>query len=205
MPEHTLTVGAVLLGVIPLIAWDAVATLRDGFDSAFWARPLGQKLNQIEAHPKTWERIGIVWIAFNLITAAGFTAFAFQLAATGEGVWAGLGLGAYLLSAIAFLPGVVLMVATVRTGADTGTSETWVLPAWRSTWWLERSFIIGANLAYVAWGVGILRSGFPADWAGWVAIATGALVAAWASTREYFFQHMTLITPIAIGVALVLY
>jgi hypothetical protein len=70
---------------------------------------------------------------------------------------------------------------------------------------LERAFVIGANLAYMACGIGIVTSGFPAPWAGWIAIASGALIAACASLREYFFQHMVLITPIILGIALILY
>lgn len=53
--------------------------------------------------------------------------------------------------------------------------------------------------------MGILGSGFPADWAGWVAIVSGGFIAAWAALRDYFYQHMVLITPIALGIALVLY
>ena len=67
------------------------------------------------------------------------------------------------------------------------------------------SIVVAANAAYVAWGVAILRSGFPADWVGWVAIVTGVLIALWASLTDDWFQHLTLITPIALAIALLLY
>ncbi len=57
----------------------------------------------------------------------------------------------------------------------------------------------------MAWGVAIVRSGFPSDWVGWVAVVSGGLIAAWASLSDYWFQHMTLLTPIAVGIALLLY
>ncbi len=55
----------------------------------------------------------------------------------------------------------------------------------------------------MSWGVAIIRGDFPAEWAGWVAIISGALIAAWTALTDYWFQHMTLLGPLAIGVALV--
>lgn len=209
MPEGTFIVGFVLLAVIPFVAWDGVSALRAGFDNAFWARPFDVKMDHIPDERAAWRRLGIVWIPINMLLTGGLTAFVFQLAEAGETVWGALGLGVFLLGALAFPPAVLLMVATVdhaaRERRDEGSTPTWVHPAWLSAWWSERAFVVGANLAYVAWGVGIVASGFPATWAGWVAIVSGALIAAWASLRDYFFQHMVLITPIALGLALILY
>lgn len=208
MPDDTVIVGIVLLAVVPFVAADAVSGLRAGFDNAFWAQPLDAKLERIPGSRDAWQRLGIVWIFIGVLLAGGLTAFTFQLAGEGETAWAAIGLGAFLPAALAFGPAAALMVATVAEAADrraeTGRTPAWVQPAWRSTWWLERTFVIGANLAYVAWGVGIVRTGFPAEWAGWVAIVSGALIAAWASLRESFFQHMVLLTPIVLGVALLL-
>ena len=64
--------------------------------------------------------------------------------------------------------------------------------------------VVAANLAYVAWGVAMVDSGFPAEWAGWVAFISGLLLAVWASLQDNYFQHMTLITPLVVGVALLL-
>lgn len=200
-------VGVTLLGVIPFVVWDAVSSLRAGFDSAFWALPLDAKLGRIPDRRGAWQGLGIVWIFINVLLAAGFTAFTVQLAGAGEPVWAALGLGAFLVGAIAFPIGVLFMVTTIaEASAEHGEGVPgWAQAVWRSSWWLERTFVITANLAYVAWGIGMVSSGFPATWAGWVAIATGALIAAWASLREYFFQHMVLVTPIVLGVALLLH
>ena len=207
--EHTLTVGIVLLTVVPLVAIDAVSTLRAGFNNAFWEKPLEEKLHLIAARHAAWRRLGIVWIFVLGAVASGLTAFTFQMAAAGEGVWAALGLGAFLTGAASFLAGAMPMITTVAAGAlerqRTGSAPPWMQPAWDAGGWLERGFIITANLGYVAIGVAILRSGFPADWAGWVAVISGTVLAAWAALREDWFQHMTLVTPLVVGVALLLY
>lgn len=208
MSEDSVIAGLALVAVVPFVAWDAVGSLRAGFDNAFWARPLEGKMERIDRQRPAWHRLGIVWLYINVLLAAGLTAFTFQLAAHGEEVWAALGLGAFLLGAAVFLSGAVLMVTTIGHAAgerdEDGSVPPWAFPVWQSTWWSERFFVIGANLAYVAWGIGIVAGGFPATWAGWVAIASGALIAAWASLREYFFQHMVLVTPLVLGVALIL-
>lgn len=205
MDDATL-VGVVLLGVIPFVVWDGISSVRAGFDNAFWMRPLEEKMTAIVAVRDAWHRIGIVWIFVSGLLAAGFTAFSFQLVSAGEPVLAALGLGAFLLTAIGFTWAALLMVSTISRAAEvhaeSGDVPPWALPAWTSTWWIERAFIIGANLAYIAWGAAIVSSGYPATWAGWVAIVSGAVLVAWVSLREYFFQHLVLITPIAIGMAL---
>lgn len=209
MVENTVIVGVVLLAVIPFVAWDAVSSLRAGFDNAFWARSLDDKMDYIPERRAAWHRLGTVWIFIGLLLSAGFMAFTFQLAGEGEPVWAAIGFGAFLPVVVALFLGATLMVTTIAAAAEdrrkTGSIPGWAHPVWRTAWWLERAFVIGANLAYVAWGIAIVATGFPAVWAGWVAIISGALIAAWASLRDYFFQHMALLAPIVIGIALLLY
>ena len=62
------------------------------------------------------------------------------------------------------------------------------------------------GIGYIAWGAAILDSGFPADWAGSVAVVLGgasvaavALVPARATIPE-----VPLVLPIVLGIALVL-
>jgi hypothetical protein len=202
--DDSFIIGCVLLAVIPLVVWDGIGTKRAGFDGAFWARPLGDKMPLITARRRVWDRLSLIWVPINLLLTAGLTAFAFQLAATGEGVWGALGLGAFIPVTAAFISVALLMAATIGRAAAEGSVPAWAEPAWQASGWVERAFVIGANVAYVAMGVGVVSSGYPAEWAGWVAIASGALIAAWASLRDYFFQHMVLVTPIALGVALLL-
>jgi hypothetical protein len=204
--DDSLIIGCVLLAVVPLIVWDGTSAMRAGFDNAFWAKPLPDKLGQVAARRRQWNRLAIVWIPATLLVTAGLTAFAFQLTAAGEGVWAGLGLGALIPIAAIFVLTALLIATTVGHAAEASTSEVpaWVGPVWLASWWVERSLVIAANVAYVALGVGIVSSGYPAEWAGWVAIVSGALLALWASLRDYLFQHLILITPLALGVALIL-
>jgi hypothetical protein len=209
MAEDTALVGFVLLGVVPFVVWDAVSTLRAGFDNAFWAQPLEAKMGRIAEQRDAWQRLGVAWIYIGVLLAAGFAAFSTQLSGAGESAWAAIGFGSFMLTAAAFVTSVALMVATIASASDAMVDgdavPAWAMPAWTATWWLERTFVIGANVAYVAWGIGIVASGFPATWVGWVAIITGGAIAIWASLREYFFQHMVLITPVVLGVALVIY
>ena len=202
--DDSLTIGLVLVAVVPLVIWDGVGGMRAGFDNAFWARPLAEKMPLIAARRRVWDRLSLIWVPINLLLTAGLTAFAFQLATTEDGVWGALGLGAFLPLAAAFIATVLLMATTIGKAAEEGSMPAWAAPIWQASGWIERAFVIGANLAYVAIGVGIVSSGYPAEWAGWVAIASGALIAAWASLRDYFFQHMVLVTPLVLGVALLL-
>lgn len=209
MAEDTVLVGVVLLGVVPFVVWDAVSSVRAGFDNSFWAQPLEGKMGRIAEQRGAWQRLGSTWMYICVLLAAGFAAFTFQLGGAGETTWAGIGFGTFILTATGFVTAVALMVATIGHASDaTGDGDTlpaWAMPAWTASWWLERAFVIGANLAYVAWGIGIVASGFPATWVGWVAIVSGVLIAVWSAVREYFFQHMVLITPIALGIALLIY
>ena len=203
MSDTSIT-GLVLLAVVPLVVWDGVSGMRAGFDNAFWARPLPEKLPLVAAQRKVWDRLSLIWLPITALLAAGLTGFTFQLAATDDGVWGVLGLGVFLPVATVFMAIVPLMATTIGRAAADGTVPAWAEPVWQASGWVERAFVIGANLAYVAMGFGIVASGYPAEWAGWVAIVSGALLAAWASLRDYFFQHMTLVTPVALGVALLL-
>lgn len=208
MPEHTTLVGYVLLAVVPLIVWDAVGSLRAGFDSAFWALSLEEKLPRIAERSAAWRRLGTIWVFVIALLASGFTAFAAQLGMAGEPELAALGLGAFVTGAVAFLFVVLPMVMAVdqvaQTRDDGDEVPGWARAVWDSSWRFERFFVVTANLAYVVWGLAIIDSGFPASWVGWVAGGSGLLIAGWASVRDYFFQHMTLITPIVVGIALIL-
>ena len=204
MPSDAVITGWVLLAVLPLVVWDGVGGMRAGFDNAFWAKPLSDKLPLIAEQRRVWDRLSLIWLPITALLVAGLTAFAFQLSATGDGVWGVLGLGVFIPVATVFMATIPLMATTIGRAAADGSVPAWAEPVWQASGWLERAFVVGANLAYVSMGVGIVASGYPAEWAGWVAIVSGALLAVWASLRDYFFQHMTLVTPLALGVALLL-
>jgi hypothetical protein len=201
-------VGIVLLGVVPLVVWDAANSLRGGFDNDFFARPVGEKLPHVAEHTSAWLRLGTAWIPITVLLVAGFAAFALQIAEAGEPVLAALGFGTFMVGALAFIVAVVPATHAVAAAAEvhkeTGGIPSWLGPLWAASGIAERTFVVSANLAYVAWGIAMVDTGFPAEWAGWTAFITGLLLASWASLQDYHFQHMTLITPIAVGVALVL-
>jgi hypothetical protein len=207
MPEDTVLVGIVLLAVVPIVAWDAWNSLRGGFDNDFFARPLEEKLPQVAENPSAWLRLGTSWIPITVLLVAGFAAFSVQLAEAGEPVLAALGFGSFLVGALAFVVAIVpatnAVAAAAKAHDERGAVPPWLLPLWAASGVAERTFVVSANLAYVAWGVAMVDSAFPTEWAGWTVFITGLLLAAWASLQDYFFQHMTLIGPIVIGVALI--
>lgn len=209
MAEYTVLTGLVFLGVIPVVVWESMGLVRAGFDNAFWDSALEEKLPRIAEHRTAWQRQGIAWVVIAALLGAGFVSLTFQLATEGETGWAAVALGGFLVTAAAFAAAIVLMVVTIATAADihreTGTLPPWAMPSWTSSWLVERVFLVVANLAYVAWGVGIVGSGFPATWVGWFALVTGALVAGWVSLSEKFFPHLVLVVPIALGIALVIH
>ena len=171
--------GLVLLAVVPLVVWDGVSGMRAGFDNAFWAKPLREKLPLIAAERRVWDRLSLNWLPITALLVAGLTAFAFQLAATEDGVWGILGLGAFVPLATMFMATVPIMAATIGRAAVDGSVPAWAEPVWRMSGWVERAFVIGANVAYVSIGIGIVASGYPAEWVGWVAIGSGGLLAVW--------------------------
>jgi len=188
--DDSLIIGCVLLSVVPLVVVDAVGGMRAGFDNAFWARPLAGKLPLIAERRRAWDRLSLIWVPINLLLMAGLTAFAFQMASTEDGVWVALGIGVFIPVATAFIATIGLMAATIGRAAQGGSLPAWAEPVWQASWWIERAFVVGGNVAHVAIGIGIVASGHPAEWVGWVAIGSGALIAAWASLRDYFFPAL---------------
>ncbi len=200
--------GILLLLIVPLFAAESVGYTRGGYNSRFWALPLDEKLDHVAAHPREWLWIGAMWIPMLAVATAGLTAFSLLLAQAGQGTLAGIGMGAFLLGALAWLTGVILQVALVSRAAtvrrDTGTTPGWLQPFWSAGLWFEGGFILLSNLAYVAWGVAMVQSGFPAEWAGWASIALASLIVVSVLAARQGFPHLGLFVTAVLGVALVI-
>lgn len=196
--------GLTLLALVPLLVVDGIVEARGGMGGEFWRRPIDGKLDHIVGHRREWWVMGAMWIGILAAAMGGTTAL---VAAVGDG-WAWVGLGALAISAACWLIGVVLQTAggavAATQRAEQGVTPDWVHPLWSAAWMCELSWVVVANLAYVAIGVGVLREGAPGAWAGWAAILGGGLfVAAVAATRRAFPQ-LALLVPIALGVAALL-
>ena len=202
--------GIALLLVLPLGAAAAVALALGGYGAGFWYGRRDRKLDHIAAHRRAWLWMHGAWVATLAAATAGFAAFAALLARAGQEALAGVGLGLVLLGVLGWLVGVLLQVAAGDVAAQArrarGATPDWLEPLWAAVGWAEVAYIVCTGIGYVAWGAAILDSGFPADWAGSVAVVLGgasvaavALVPARATIPE-----VPLVVPIVLGIALVL-
>ena len=178
-PTDARLAGFILLLLVPLLVADGEIEARGRFTGAFWASERGRKLEHIAEYPRHWVWIGTGLILMLVAGTAGLSAFSVLLGQAGEGIPAAVALGSFLLGAFGFVAGIFLqfgpseMAARVR--RDTGATPGWLEPMWTAASWAETTYIILASLAYVVWGVGMVKSGFPSAWAGWASMAIGGL------------------------------
>lgn len=205
----TTTIGILLLLIVPLLFVEFPAYTRGRYTTQFWNLDLDGKLDHIGAQPEYWTRMGAAWLPLLTFVSAGMTGFAFQLAARDTGVVAFAALGGFLIGTFAWLIGVIIQTIAMRTAAqirrETGTTPDWLAAAWTSAWWSELTFVVSANVAFIAWGIIMLDTGFPATWMGWTAIILGALAIAMVVFAREAFPQLGVVVPVVLGVALVLY
>lgn len=205
----TVIVGIVLLLIVPFLFVEAPAYFRGGYTTEFWNLPRDEKLDHIAKQPAYWTRMGLAWMPILMLAVAGMTAFSHQLAASGSATLSYLALGAFLLGSFAWLGGVLVQTSSVRHAArmraSSGSTPVWLQPGWDLAWWSELTYVSAANLAFVAWGAGMLDTGFPADWMGWTAIVLGVLALLMVAVTREAFPQLGVFVPIVLGVALVLY
>ena len=200
--------GIVLLLLVPLLAADAVLTAQGRFMGEFWASERDSKLDHIAGHPREWARMGPVWVAMLAVATAGVSAVGVLLGRSGEGILAAIALGL-------FFPGVVSMLATVfvlygpvavaaQARRDAGATPGWLEPMWAGANRAEVSYIVLTGLAYMVFGIAMMRSVLPATWAAWAAVAIGALsvVGVVVAPARVGFPQLPLVVPILVGFAL---
>jgi len=73
---------------------------------------------------------------------------------------------------------------------------------WAIGWMCELSWVIVANLAFIAVGIAILQGNVVSAWAGWTAAAMGSTITAAVVITRYAFPQLGLLYPIVLGVAL---
>ena len=203
--------GATLLLVVPsLVATGAVAA-RGGYASpAFWRSERDRQLDHLSEHVAGWRWMYAGWVAILAAAAGGLTAFALLLARAGEDALAGIGLGLFLIGALAWLQGVFLQagpaVVAARIRRETGMTPGWLEPLWAAVGWAEPAYVVLTSAAYVVWGTAILESSFPASWAGWASAVVGGLSLAGMAVAQdrVTIPELPLLVPVLLGVALVL-
>ena len=205
----TVVAGIALLLIVPFLLLEFPAYRRGGYSGAFWRKPLEEKLDHIATQPAYWTRMGVMWLPILVLAVAGMTAFSFQLASKGAAAWSFLALGAFITGSFAWLNGSLIQTTVVRVAArvkaDTGSTPDWLDAGWTMAWWSELTYVSATNLAFVAWGIGILDTGYPANWMGWAAIALGVIAILMIGLAREAFPHLGVIVPIVLGIALVTY
>lgn len=205
----TVTVGIVLLLILPLLFVEAPAYFRGGYTTDFWNLPLDDKLDHIAQQPVYWTRMGVTWLPILVLAISGTTAFTYQLASSGAPTAAWLGLGAFVVGSLVWMAGVLVQTTWVRRAAEiraaTGTTPDWLQPGWDLAWWSELTHVTAANAAFIVWGIGMLDTGFPAEWMGWTAIVLGVIALLMVAFAREAFPQLGVIVPIVLGVALLLY
>ena len=200
--------GIVFLLLVPLLAADGVVSARGRFMGAFWASERDSKLDHLAGHRREWAAMGLIWVAMLAVVTAGVSTLGVLLGRSGEGILAAIGLGL-------FVPGVVSMLATVfvlfgsvgvaaRVRRDAGATPGWLEPMWTAANWAEVSYIVLTGLAYIVFGIAIMRSVLPATWAAWASVVIGALSVTGmiVAPARVGVPQLPLVVPILFGFAL---
>lgn len=201
--------GAVLLLLVPLLAADGVISARGRFMGAFWASERDSKLEHIAGHRRQWAAMGAAWVAMLAVAAAGIGAFGVLLARSGEAILASAALGLFFLGVVSMLAAASTLFASVGVAAQArrhaGTTPGWLEPMWTAANWSEAVYIVLTGLAYVVFGIGMFRAGFPASWAAWASVAIGvvSVVGMIAMPARFGFPQLPLVVPVLLGFALI--
>jgi hypothetical protein len=195
-----------LVSGIGLVAVEAVGYIRGGYDSAFWKLPLDDKLDHVAEHRWEWWWVSIWELVGLFLMTGGIAGLTHLLAEAGESILAFVALGGYLVALFAWVFGLITQAATVSQAAhqriETGTTPSWIHPLWQAGYFAEGAWVLGTNLAYAVIGVAILQTGLVAVWAGWVALALGALIVVAVLITRAGFPQLGILLPAVIGVAL---
>ena len=199
-------VGILLLSGFALIAVESIGYVRGGYDSAFWRLPLDEKLDHVAENRREWWWISI-WSLVSLFTlSGGVFGLTSLLVVGGEPVLANVALGGFVISALSWVLGVTLQAAPVSEAsqrrAERGVTSEWIHPFWNASFLLEIVWIVGSNIAFSLLGVAILQTGVVAEWAGWVALIAGAVIAVVVLVIREGFPQLGFLIPALIGVTL---
>lgn len=202
-----LLVGILLVLPLALLVVEVPAYYRGGYDSAFWALPIDEKLDHIAGHARYWWWLSILGLVGIIALIAGVTGLAGLIVDSGQTVISFVALGVFVPSAMAWIFGSIVQTGAMPQAAKqrTASGETppWVHPLWSAAWTAEITYIVGANIAYAIFGYALLDFGI-AEWVGWVAIVGGLLTALAVVVLRNGFPQLAILLPGLIGVALIL-
>lgn len=201
-------VGILLLSGLALLAFESVGYLRGGYDASFWRLSLDEKLEHVAEHDREWWWIS-VWSLIGLFTVSGGVFGLTQLLADGgEPVVARVALGGYVVAVLSWVFGVTFQAAAVSEASkqrrESGVTPAWLHPLWNAAFLSEVVWIVGSNISYSLIGLVILQTGVVGDWAGWLALMGGALIAVVVLIARAGFPQLGILIPAVLGIALLI-
>jgi hypothetical protein len=171
--------------------------------SRIWGAPLEERLALIGQHRRAWQVANLCIGGAAVLLVLGFTALARPLEQTGAGVVVPLSLAVLLLGATLWLASVAFRVTAMTAAAGSGPPPGLAaVSAWAGGLFLAWSAL--GNAAVVGFGVAVVKTGYPAAWCRWAAIALGALMLAQLLATGDALPALYHIGPALIGVALLL-
>jgi hypothetical protein len=187
--------------------WLLVASFASWFSAAalpsrVWTAPLADRLALIAKRRRRWQTVNISIAAATLLLVLGFAAMAEPLEQAGAGALVPISLAALLLGAPLWLASLVFRVTAMADSSEELPAGFTVASSWAGGLFVAWSAI--GNGAVVGFGAAVVRSGYPAAWCGWAAIALGALLLAQLLATGDALPAMYHIGPALIGVALIL-
>jgi hypothetical protein len=179
------------------VLWFPAAAL----PSRVWAAPAAERLALIAQRRRTWQAVNLCIAGAAVVLVLGFTALAEPLRRAGAGALVPLSLIVLLLGAALWLATLTFRVTAMAAVAGTEPPAGFaVLSAWAGGLFLAWSVL--ANAAVVGFGAAVVRSGYPASWCGWAAVALGALLLAQLVATGDALPAIYHVGPGLIGVAL---
>jgi hypothetical protein len=171
--------------------------------SRVWTAPLRERLALIAAQRRRWQAINVSVGAAAVLLMFGFAALDKPLERAGGGVLAPLSLDTLLLGAALWLASLTFRVTAMATASGREPAAGFeAVSAWAGGLFLAWTAL--ANAAVVGFGVAVVQSGYPAPWAGWAAIALGALMLAQLLVTGDALPALYHVAPALLGIALLI-
>ena len=167
-----------------------------------WTAPLSDRLALIAPHRRKWQLVNASIAAATVLLVLGFAALVRPLERAGSGTLVALSVATLLLGAALWLASLAFRISVLAAAASEAMPGLEAGAAWAGGLFLAWSVL--GNAAVVGFGAAIVRSGYPASWCGWAAIALGALVLVQLVVTGDALPALYHVGPVLIGVALVL-
>jgi hypothetical protein len=168
-----------------------------------WAAPLDEKLTLIAQHRRMWRRVNLCIAAAAVALVLGFAVLGDLLEREGAGALVPMSLALLLLGAGLWLASLVFRVTAMAKAAGTAAPPGFeAVASWAGGLFL--AWTVLGNAAVAGYGAAVVRTDYPAAWAGWVAIVlAGAMLVQLAATGDALpgAYH---IGPAVLGIALFL-